>query len=140
MYVNGLEEVLLDDSAGVSILDFKLLLLFFADDLVIFNETPPGLHSEINKLKDYCNKWKLKINTSKSKILVFRNGNRPVCDEWYFDGQLLTTSNKIPYLGFVCCTNGSFFQTQLTLAEQESKRSIYVVQEIVKIYQSKTRF
>ena len=68
IYVNDLEEVLLDDSAGVSILDFKLLLLFFADDFVIFNETPSGLQSEINKLKDYCNKWKLKINSCKSKI------------------------------------------------------------------------
>ena len=51
MYVNDLEEVLLDDNADVSILDFKLLLLFFADDSVIFNETPPGLQSEIDKLK-----------------------------------------------------------------------------------------
>ena len=52
----------------------KLLLLLYADDIVILSETAEGLQKGLHILKDYCDKWKLIINTSKTKIMVFRKG------------------------------------------------------------------
>ena len=56
MYINDLENVLMDNQNGVDIGYLKILMLFYADDLVLFNETPDGLQKEIDSLHTYCNK------------------------------------------------------------------------------------
>ena len=46
----------------------KLLLLLYTDDIVIFfSETADGLENGLDILKAYCNKWKLIVNTNKTK-------------------------------------------------------------------------
>ena len=55
-----------------AISDFKLMLLLYADNLVVFTETPEALQLQTDKLYNYCQKWKLLINTEKSMIVVFR--------------------------------------------------------------------
>ena len=59
-------------------------ILLYADDVVIFAESPELLQMEIDVLYNYCEQWKLKLNTQKSKILVFRKGNRLPTEEWTF--------------------------------------------------------
>ena len=68
IYVNDMEEILSDDNSGITIEHMKLILLFYADDLVLFSDTPEGLQVQIDKLHTYCNRWKLSLNTNKSKI------------------------------------------------------------------------
>ena len=46
----------------------------FADDAVIFSETVEGLQTSIDNLRQYCDKWNLTVNISKTKIVVFRKG------------------------------------------------------------------
>ena len=120
-YINDLEEKLDADDAGVTVDDVKILLLFYADDCVIFSETPAGLQTEIDKLYQYCEKWKLKLNTEKSQVVVFRKGNRGITETWHFGNKNLSTTNKFPYLGVLFTSNGSFHQAQVTLASQANK-------------------
>ena len=35
-----------------------------------------GLQNSLNKLQEYCNKWKLKVNVTKSKVMVFNKTGR----------------------------------------------------------------
>ena len=72
MYVNDLENSLNFQGAGITISHVKMLLLLYADDVVIFAETAEYLQMEIDKLHTYCNKWRLKVNASKSQVLVFK--------------------------------------------------------------------
>ena len=83
-------------------------LLLYADDAVIFSETPTGLQSGINELQKYCERWKLTLNTTKSRIVVFRKGNRPVSFQWKYDEDNLESVSKIKYLGLMISSNGSF--------------------------------
>ena len=53
-----------------------LLLLLYADDIAFFSESAEGLQKGLHIFKGYCDKWKLIINTSKTKIMVFRKGVR----------------------------------------------------------------
>jgi hypothetical protein len=46
--------------------------LSFADDLVILSESQAGLQNSLNKLEKYCYKWQLKLNTNKTKIMIFQ--------------------------------------------------------------------
>ena len=42
----------------------------YADDTVLVAETP-GLLEALNSLYENCNEWKLKVNETKTKVLVF---------------------------------------------------------------------
>jgi hypothetical protein len=48
----------------------KLFLLLYADDTVIFAESQQELQRILKLFEHYCNIWKLKINVSKTKIVV----------------------------------------------------------------------
>ena len=43
--------------------------LMYADDLILISESKEGLQKQINKLSEYCDKWKLEVNVKKSKIM-----------------------------------------------------------------------
>ncbi len=43
--------------------------LLFEDDLFIISKTAEDLQNSMNKLEAYCSKWKLHLNTSKSKTM-----------------------------------------------------------------------
>ena len=76
MYVNDLEQKLAGNGfIGVEVGMLKLLLLLYADDIVFFSESADGLQKGLHILKGYCDKWKLIINTSKTKMMVFRKGS-----------------------------------------------------------------
>ena len=63
---NGLE--------GLDIDTFKLFMLLYADNIVIFANSAEQLQESLNMLSDYCRKWKLTVNVSKTKVMVFRKG------------------------------------------------------------------
>ena len=62
-------------------------MLLYADDIVIFSDTAEDLQRSLDLLLEYCNRWKLKINVSKTKIMVFRKGGiLPRNLSFYYDG------------------------------------------------------
>ena len=120
-YVNDLESHLAGQGAGVSIFDVKFLLLLYADDVVIFSNTPEGLQSQIDKLFVYCQRWKLSLNTKKSQIIVFKMGNHPCVHKWYYGDEEISVLRSLSYLGIVFSSNGKVVKTQATLADQANK-------------------
>ena len=54
----------LDDSM---VLYFKIFLLLYADDTVIISNSADGLQN----CDDYCTLWRLTVNHSKSKVIIF---------------------------------------------------------------------
>ena len=52
-------------------IDVKLFTILYADDTVLLAESVAELHSELNYFYEYCEKWNLKVNTNKSKVMVF---------------------------------------------------------------------
>ena len=49
----------------------KLLALYYADDTILMSESPSELQKSLDELFNYCQKWKLKVNEDKTKILCF---------------------------------------------------------------------
>ena len=52
----------------------KLFLILYADDTVLLSETKHDLQNQLNCLCEYCDRWKLKVNVDKSKVVVFSKG------------------------------------------------------------------
>ena len=132
MYVNDLESHLCSPDAGITIDDVRFLLLLYADDLVIFSESPDALQLQINKMYEYCHRWKLRINAEKSKIVVFKKGNQPVPEQWSYGNETIPVCTRIPYLGLLFSSNGLFSKTQSTLAEQANKAVFHLHRVLVR--------
>ena len=73
LFIEDLELFLQDRiNCGVEIYDLCLILLLFADDMVIMGRSTEDLQHNLNRLSEYCHKWGLEVNTSKTKTVVFR--------------------------------------------------------------------
>lgn len=56
--------------SGLTLFDITLILLLFADDMVIFGSSQEDLQNSLNLLYEYCQKWGLVVNTDKTKVLI----------------------------------------------------------------------
>ena len=64
--INGLRR-------GVTISnELTLSILLYVDDVVLISETGDGLQTMLNSIYDWSNRWKLKVNEHKSKVVHFR--------------------------------------------------------------------
>ena len=52
---------------------FKLYILLYADDTIIFAESYKALQAALNALFLYCKSWDLEVNQAKTKITIFCN-------------------------------------------------------------------
>ena len=93
---------------GITLDHLQLYLLLFADDAVSISETPEGLQRSLDSLHTYSNKWNLKVNTEKTRIMVFRKGGTIRQDlHWYYAGQEKEIINSFNYLGVIFSSGGS---------------------------------
>lgn len=123
MFVNDIESHFMDKgSEGVDIYTFKLFLILYADDIVIFAKSSKELQEHLDFLSDYCSKWRLMVNTNKTKIMIFRKGGSiPYNVSFHYEGSQLDIVNKFVYLGLVFTSGGSHLEAQNTLAGQSLK-------------------
>ena len=49
----------------------KVLVLLYA---VLFSTSEHDMQCALEAFKDYCNTWKLSVNVSKTKIIIFNSG------------------------------------------------------------------
>ena len=75
IYLNDIEtEFVQNNCKGIETDVLKLFLLLYADDIVLFANDECDLQKSLDVLHNYCQKWKLKVNVNKTKIMVFRSG------------------------------------------------------------------
>jgi hypothetical protein len=78
LFIEDLENLLQRNiHDGIEIDQITLFLLLFADDVVLFAETPDGLQRSLDAVYDYCSRWRLKVNCDKAKIMVLKKGKQP---------------------------------------------------------------
>ena len=82
--------------------------LLYADDTLVFAESPEDMQLALNEVSDYCNRWGLSINQTKTKVVIFSRGK--VRTNFYFKiGSIdIDTSSEYEYLGILFNFNGSF--------------------------------
>ena len=67
-------EIFLKDGleSGFTIHDIIIVLLLFADDMIIFENSLRDLQNNLNRLRPYCNDWSLVVNATKTRVMIFR--------------------------------------------------------------------
>ena len=107
----------------------------YADDVLLLSNSREELQAVLDFFYDYCQKWKLHMNTTKTSIIIFRKGGTTSLDDHFFFGdKLLTISNSVSYLGFVLSCSGKFLQTQSNLADLGLKTVYKLFNDTYELY------
>ena len=72
-FIDDISESLKDETQNyITLNELQIFLLLFADDTVLFSETPEGLQLLLNKLYTYCFKWGITVNVDKTVAMVYK--------------------------------------------------------------------
>ena len=140
LFVEDIEMFLQNrNSGGLLLHDICLILLLFADDMVIVGESPADLQLSLNNLYEYCNTWSLEVNISKTKIVVFRKRGRIKQNErWIYANEYLDIVDDFNYLGVTLNYTGSFNLNTQTLYGKGLK-AMNILLSNLKKYECKPR-
>jgi hypothetical protein len=106
-----------------------ILILLYADDVLLISESANGLHNALNAFSLYCKHWNLKVNTNKTKIMVFSKRKFGIDVFLLFDNTKLEECEDISYLGITLNYNGSFIKAKNKLVQQAQKVYILFIEK-----------
>ena len=98
----------LSENIGVRLSDDRLInCILWADDIILLSETEDGLQHLLNELKNYSDLNELKINTDKTKCMIFNKGGRLIRRRQFFLGPTrLENVRSYKYLGLIITPSG----------------------------------
>jgi hypothetical protein len=106
----------------------ELLIMLFADDVVLLSYSVIGLQRQLNILRDTAKELDLVVNLSKSNVIVFRKGGYlALREKWYFDGSKLEVVNQYKYLGVIFSTGLTFSYALEDMAKRAKKGVIGIL-------------
>ncbi|KAI5739248.1 hypothetical protein M8J77_016856 [Diaphorina citri] len=111
IFINDLEDYLRSHGMeGVSVTSsVDILLLLYADDLILMGSSPVDLQKKLTLLFSYCQENKMLVNESKSKVVIFRRGGRiSRFDVFHYGDRRLEVCSDYNYLGILFSSHGVF--------------------------------
>ena len=100
----------------------------YADDTVLFSESLEDLQLQLNLFYDYCSAWRLKVNISKTKAIIFSRTRPQQNTRLYFGEDLIEYVENFTYLGVNLSRNGSFNDAK----KSNVKKATIAMYEILK--------
>jgi exonuclease III len=88
--------------------EIDILLLMFADDIVILADSPSDMKNKLVTLNQYCREKMLKVNVNKTKIVNFHRGRPKRNVKFFFDKKEIEISKFYKYLGVEFHATGNF--------------------------------
>ena len=114
-------------------LHVKMFLLLYADDTIIVADDQKGLQKGLNCLEQYCNVWKLSVNISKTKVLIFSRGKCRNNINFIFKNEPVEIVTEYTYLGIVLNYNGKFSVAIKRRHDQASKAMFAIIGQCRKL-------
>ena len=110
----------------------KLYVLLYADDTIVMAETPKELQDALNAVYNYCSTWKLTVNTSKTKIVIFSRGKVRNYPNIMFGTDVLEVVDDYTYLGITFNYNGKF-KKAIDKQMSSARRALFILQKKAKV-------
>ena len=111
LFLEDLEMFLQNEQdCSFTIRDICIIILLFADDMVLIGNSREDLQHSLIRLHEYCERWGLEVNIDKrKKKVVFRKrGKIKATDKWYFKNSETEVVDNYNYLGVILNYTGSF--------------------------------
>ena len=122
MYINDLVQEIKDLNVGVQIDDELLCVLLYADDLCLIAANECDMQMMLDVLSDWCDKWNMKVNSDKTKIVHFR----PACilktsTAFSCGGASISITDRYKYLGLILTEHLDYSITAKMVAQAASR-------------------
>ena len=97
----------LSQDIGVQLTDnYSINCILWADDIILLSETECGLNKLLGELKLYSDTNQLKINTDKTKCMIFNKTGRLIRRNFYLGTTRLENVRSYKYLGLSITPSG----------------------------------
>jgi hypothetical protein len=134
MYLNELVKLCYTENCqGVFINENfpNICLLLYADDLILCSDTVGRLQKLINTLQKYCKISGMKVNLSKTKVMIFRNGGVLRKNEHlFYQGKEIESTTYYKYLGIMFSSRLKWSKATNTLAAQ-GKKALFSIKKVI---------
>ena len=102
--------------------------------MAILSLSSDGLKNSSDKLKVYCDKWHIDLNTTKTRIIVFNTTGRLLKGYRFSDdGKILEQVREFKYLGTTLSASGSLMCAKEKRRKQANKASFPMLNALHKI-------
>ena len=103
LYINDLITDIQNLGLGVPIDEEKISILLYADDIALVATNEIDLQQMLSVLHNWCMKWKMKVNPSKTQVMHFRRGPSVTRSQFKFvcGNDQIQTVDKYRYLGLI---------------------------------------
>ncbi|XP_050392671.1 uncharacterized protein LOC126811173 isoform X1 [Patella vulgata] len=136
LYINDLARGLNELNKGIDIGGRKVCVLLYADDIILLAPTESDLQTMLDYTAEWCKKWRLSINNSKTNIVHFRPKRKPKStSQFQFGTQNIEYASSYKYLGITLDEHLNF-ENCATILSQSGSRAMGAV--ISKIHSYKT--
>ena len=122
-YINSLIDEISNQDAGIWINPKERVnILAYADDIVLIAASVKELNLLLKRLESWCNKWRVVVNTSKTKIVHFRKRKQMLTNSCFtLNGEELSKVDEYKYPGVVLTYCLDMTQTAAILATSGSE-------------------
>ena len=112
---------------GIVIGNHVLVHLLWADDMVLFADSPSGLQEQLDGLFKFCSRFQMIVNELKTKVMIF--GNEKDRLQFNFNNKCLEIVSEYQYLGVIINSvktlRGNLFKEMYTYVSDKAKRSCF---------------
>lgn len=108
----------------------KIFILLYADDTVILSDNEEDFQNSLHSFANYCKEWKLEINETKTKIIIF-GARKTNTFSFKLENHTLEIVDSYKYLGTFFSQSRSFLKARKHIAEQ-AKKAMHLLQMRVK--------
>ena len=100
LYINYLVKEIKQMNLGDDIDDYQLSIFMYPDNVALIAPDVESLQGMLTKLHDWCSKWRLSVNSEKTKIVHFRPIPTTRCNYKFSCGNVhIENTDKYKYLG-----------------------------------------
>ena len=93
----------------------------YADDMVLLSPTAEGLQEKLNFLNTYCKDWCLKVNTQKTKVIVFNAPGKHINLPFSIDNNNIECVKHYRYLGPTINASGTLGTAKIDCCNKAKK-------------------
>ena len=131
LYINNITDIFDEDCDSVKLDNYSINTLMYADNVILLSTFEKSRQNCLNKLNTYCMKCKLKVNTVKSKVIVFDKTGKLTHLVFKFRNFIIENVRNYTYLGIEFLISGSFTEAKVKL-KAKAMKSTFLVSSIIK--------
>ena len=122
LFINDMANEIKSNCNGISLGNFDVHCLLYADDLVLLAETEEDLQCMLDTVLVWCRKWHMKINPKKSNVVHFRpQSYAKTSHEFKYGNEDILTVSRYKYLGIILDEFLDFNTTASILADSAGR-------------------